>query len=115
MHILAKINPNNVVEEILNLDDSSQSLNEQELIGKFNLSANWKLGDSEALFGVGFRKNCPHVGFIFDSQRDAFIWPKRHQSWTLNEETCDWNPPTPRPEGHNYFWNEETKNWEESA
>lgn len=115
MHILAKINSSNIVEEILDLDQSCQNLSEQELIDKLNLSGNWKLGDTEALFGNGFRKNCPQIRFSFDAARDAFVWPKRYQSWTLNEDTCDWNPPTPRPDGHNHFWSEDLKSWQEST
>jgi hypothetical protein len=55
MHILAKINSNNIVEEILNLEESCQNLNEQHLINKFHLTGNCKLGDDASLFGQGFR------------------------------------------------------------
>jgi len=60
------------------------------------------------------RKNFAGVGMLYDSQRDAFIPPQPYPSWTLNEETCLWDSPVPRPnDGEIYRWNEETQNWEE--
>ncbi len=33
-------------------------------------------------------------------------------SWTFNEETCEFDPPTPRPtDGFFYIWNEEKQQW----
>jgi hypothetical protein len=54
------------------------------------------------------------MGHTYDETRDAFIRPQPFPSWTLNEDTCDWNPPTPFPDdGKKYIWNEETTSWEE--
>ena len=33
-------------------------------------------------------------------------------AWTLDEATCRMVPPTPRPEGENYFWRGSTNSWE---
>jgi hypothetical protein len=61
-----------------------------------------------------FRKNFAGIGYTFDKDRDAFIPPKPFASWTLNEDTCLWEPNTPRPDdGKVYNWNEETKSWDE--
>jgi len=58
------------------------------------------------------RKNYAGVGYTYDAQRDAFIPPKPFASWVLNEETCNWNAPTPMPtDGKMYVWNEETTSW----
>jgi hypothetical protein len=60
-----------------------------------------------------FRKNYAGVGYYYDSIRDAFIPPKPFPSWTLNEDSCLWDSPVPYPnDGNNYYWNEETLNWE---
>jgi hypothetical protein len=60
-----------------------------------------------------FRKNYAGVGYYYDSIRDAFIPPKPFPSWTLNEDSCLWDSPMPYPnDGNNYYWNEETLNWE---
>ena len=60
-----------------------------------------------------FRKNYAGVGFYYDEALDAFIPPKPFASWLLDEETCTWGPPVPRPtDGVTYFWNEATVDWE---
>jgi len=58
------------------------------------------------------RKNYAGVGFAYDRERDAFIPPKPYDSWILNEESCLWEAPVPRPDdGNNYEWDEETTSW----
>lgn len=62
--------------------------------------------------GRPLRKNYAGIGHVYDSVRDAFYAPQPHPSWTLDEETCFWNPPTPYPEdGNAYAWNEESLSW----
>lgn len=72
------------------------------------------LGGTHKLGGVPMRKNFAGVGFVYDELRDAFIPPQPFESWTLNEETCLWEPPIPRPEDATkiYKWNEETRTWD---
>ena len=66
--------------------------------------------------GRPFRKNYAGVGFTYDSVRDAFIPPQPFASWTLNEDTCLWEAPTPMPtDGKNYRWDEPTTSWAEVA
>ena len=60
--------------------------------------------------GIPLRKNYASVGFTYDRNLDAFIPPKPFPSWSLNEETCLWEPPTPKPEGV-YFWDESKQEW----
>lgn len=64
------------------------------------------------LGGTPFRKNYASVGYMYDRFRDAFIPPKIFNSWSLNEETCRWDPPIPYPtDGKLYYWDESVKNW----
>jgi len=64
--------------------------------------------------GRPLRKNYAGVGFTYDEQRDAFIPPKIYASWTLDEETCCWVSPIPRPnDGKFYSWDEGQQNWVE--
>ena len=66
--------------------------------------------------GVPLRKNYAGIGFTYDRTRDAFIPPNIFPSWTLNEETCLWEPPIPKPDdGKIYTWNETTTTWIEST
>ena len=68
------------------------------------------------LGGTPFRKNHAGIGFTYDETRDAFIPPKKHNSWTLNEDTCQWEAPVAYPnDGKRYDWNEETTSWVEVA
>jgi len=61
-----------------------------------------------------FRKNYAGVGYTYSFQLDAFIPPQPYQSWTLDESTCLWEPPTQMPDdGKRYLWDEETKSWTE--
>ena len=61
-----------------------------------------------------FRKNYAGVGYVFDTERDAFIPPKVYNSWTLNEDTCRWEAPIAYPDdGEEYSWDEANTNWVE--
>jgi hypothetical protein len=64
------------------------------------------------------RKNYAGIGYTYDSELDAFIAPKPFASWTLDEETCLWNAPTPYPtdvgteqDPKRYIWDEATVAW----
>ena len=61
------------------------------------------------------RKNFAGIGYIYDSNRDAFIPPKPYNSWIVNETTCQWEAPVPYPDGAlfgEYDWNENTQSWD---
>lgn len=65
-------------------------------------------------YNGNIRKNYASIGFTYDETRDAFIPPKPFESWILNEETCLWQAPTPRPTDDKlYSWDEETTSWVE--
>lgn len=63
--------------------------------------------------GTPLRKNYAGIGFTYDPQRDAFISPQPYASWTLNEDTCLWEAPTPCPDENTpYSWNESNMSWD---
>ena len=69
-------------------------------------------GGVHLLGGTPFRKNYAGVGYTYDETRDAFIPPQTYPSWTLNEDTCQWEPPVAPPnDGKTYNWDEETTSW----
>jgi len=70
------------------------------------LGGTWK----QTSYNGNMRFRYAGVGYTYDSDFDAFIAPKPFPSWTLNEETTDWEPPVARPEG-TYTWNEDTQEW----
>ena len=66
------------------------------------------------------RKNHAGIGYTYDETKDAFIPPQQFSSWTLNNTTCLWDPPIPKPsDGKTYRWDESlyqsdnTKGWVE--
>jgi hypothetical protein len=64
-------------------------------------------------YNSNFRKHFAGIGCTYDVNRDAFIAPKPFNSWILNEETCEWEPPTPYPDINDfYIWNEEELKWD---
>ena len=65
--------------------------------------------------GIALRKNYAGIGFTYDIDRDAFILPKPHNSWLLDESTCMWDSPVSRPDDGRYLWNEETQSWHEDS
>jgi len=67
--------------------------------------------------GTPIRKNYPSITWRYDEDRDAFLpSTKPFSSWTLNEETCLFDPPTPYPnDGAYYTWSEENIQWEQVA
>ena len=63
--------------------------------------------------GTPFRKNYAGVGDYYDESKDAFIPAKPFDSWILDEDTYQWEPPVayPEEEGGHYSWDEATTNW----
>jgi hypothetical protein len=58
------------------------------------------------------RKNYAGIGYSYDREKDAFIPPKPYNSWTLNEDSCLWEPPVVYPtDGNIYAWDEDLLNW----
>lgn len=58
------------------------------------------------------RKNYAGLGYIYDLSLDAFYEPQPYPSWTLDEQTCLWQPPVPYPsDGGIYAWDEASLSW----
>ena len=59
-----------------------------------------------------FRKNYAGTGYQYNSKKDAFIPPQPFPSWTLNEDTCQWEAPVAYPDDDKFYtWDEATTNW----
>lgn len=68
-------------------------------------------GGVHANGGTPLRKNFAGIGYIYDSERDAFYAPQPFASWILDDDTCVWQAPVERPTEGNYVWDEETVSW----
>lgn len=107
------------VEVVDNYNIVDSTGNEKEEIGIAYLESVYGVQEGivwkQTSYNKNFRKNYAGTGFTYDAGRDAFIPPKPFASWLLNETTCQWEAPTPRPtgDGKYYNWNESTTSWEE--
>jgi hypothetical protein len=104
----AEIDENNIVLRVNVGDNNEPDEGYQWLID--NLGGTW----IKTSYNGNIRKNYAGIGYTYDKERDAFIEPKPFESWVLNEDTCQWEPPTPYPiDGKSYYWDESAQNWEE--
>ena len=112
----AQIDENNVVLQVIVVDNgdcNGGDFPESESSGaEFCtnlLGGTWR----QTSYNNNFRFNYASPGYTFDETRNAFIPPKVFPTWILDESTCKWIPPVPRPEGGNWFWNEDSQSWDE--
>jgi hypothetical protein len=112
----AFLDENNVVTEVIVGKDEGNFDWEQQY-GSFRGQACKRtsfntFGGVHRLGGTPFRKNYAGIGYIYDSQRDAFISSKPFASWVLNENSCLWEAPVAKPDnGKLYEWDEVTTSW----
>lgn len=129
----ALVNEENIVYDVIFFHESVEDIEiekyfESKNIKAFKTSYNTKhnihyMYDEELKKFIdnpegALRKNYASVGYIYNENLDAFIPPKPYNSWILDENKGDWEPPTPYPEdGLNgdktYVWNEENLEWDE--
>ena len=113
----AELDENNVVlQVIVGVDEPHDG----EAIYAQTTGTVWKktsyntFAGEHRLGGTPFRKNYAGIGYTYDPDRDAFIAPQPYPSWTLDEQTCQWNPPIQYPsDDKRYEWDEQTTSWKE--
>jgi hypothetical protein len=102
----AQLDDNNVVLQVIVVADEHEQNGEQwchEFAG-----GRWK----QTSYNNRIRKNYAGKGYIYDEQRDAFIPPKPYVSWILDEDTCQWQSPNPKPDNqYQYRWSELLGQW----
>ena len=101
----ARLDPNNIVLEVLVVANTDEHRGQDFLAIDCGLGGRWAQTSYNTRRGVhtdptrvAFRKNYAGIGYTFDEQRDAFIDAQPYPSWLLNEETCLWNPPIAYPD-----------------
>lgn len=100
----AELDDNNKVIRVLVGDNNDPAGDEGYSWLIKNLGGRWVKTSYNAELNA-FRKNYAGIGYTYDEVRDAFIPPKPYPSFILDEATCRWLPPHPKPEG-NYAWDE---------
>lgn len=115
MSHFAKVEEGIVTEVIVAEQDFIDTLNDKDLWIQTSYNT---YGGQHKLGGTPLRKNYAAIGFTYDKEKDAFIPPRPYNSWTLDEDTCLWNPPIPMPENgdqnntKSYVWNEDELKWD---
>jgi len=90
----AKINSENIVENVIICDDSS-----------INTLEGFYVKETESTGAAS-------IGFTWNSSKNKFIKIQFYPSWTLNNETCEWEPPVARPSAPwSGYWDEESQEW----
>jgi hypothetical protein len=110
MSHFAEIDENNIVLRVLVGDNSLPNEGYDWFVE--NLGGRW----IQTSYNANFRKKYAGMGDTYDEERDAFISPKPFDSWVLDEETCQWQPPIARPDDSLFYsWNESELIWEETT
>lgn len=112
----AELGENNVVLRVIvvnNSDCLDENGNESEAVGaefcRRLLGGTWK----QTSYNGNFRKRYAGIGYVYNSELDAFVTQQPFPSWTL-DSNAEWQPPVPRPnDGKLYDWDENTQTWNE--
>jgi hypothetical protein len=90
----AKINSDNIVENIINCEESEIFAQAGEYV---------KVTESS---------RDAHIGSSYNAEKNKFIDPNPYPSWTLDQDTCDWASPAGiKPTDGNYRWDEQSLVW----
>jgi hypothetical protein len=110
----AELDENNTVKQVIVVHNNELLVDgvESEAKGiefcQSLFGGNW----IQTSYNATIRKNYAGIGMNYNSIRDAFILPKPFESWVLNEDTCQWETPSPYPtDGKEYIWDETIINW----
>jgi hypothetical protein len=104
----AELDENNVVLRVTvgDNDDPNGDEGYQWLLDK--LGGRWV----KTSYNNNIRVRYAGIGYTYDEERDAFIAPQPFESWSLNDETTEWEAPTPMPIGDvPHYWDEATLSW----
>ena len=104
----AFLDENNVVSEVITGIDETElieGLDTETWYGNFRGQT-----CKRTSYNNKIRKQYAGIGFTYDAVNDVFIAPQPYPSWSL-DNNFNWQPPTPRPEGINWYWNEVKQVW----
>lgn len=106
----AEIDENNVVLRVLVVPNEEETRGQDFLANDLGLGGRW----IQTSYNKNFRKNYAGIGYLYNEKLDIFLPPKPYPSWSLNENTGEWNAPVevPKDRSFSYSWNEDTLNWE---
>ena len=97
---------NNIVVKVLVVHNDLEHRGADFLANDLGLGGTW----IQTSYNNNFRKQYAGIGFTYDSLNDVFIAPQPFASWSL-DQNFDWQPPTPRPKGMGWYWDEDSLSW----
>jgi hypothetical protein len=107
----AQLNENNVIIDIVVISDDDILDDNGNLSEELGVERIKSLLGQDTRWVIANKQRVARIGDTYDHSRNAFIYKKPFPSWILNEDTLEWDAPTPIP-GENYVWNEETLTWD---
>lgn len=106
----AKVNKDNIVENVVVVPDEKESVG-NEYLNEIGLEGTW----IQCSFNNKIRNVFPGKGYLYNAELDVFLDKKPFNSWVLNESSFEWEAPSPAPEyndeTHFVEWDEETLSW----
>jgi len=112
----AELNDDNIVKQVVVVKNEELLIDGVEVESKGKefltnlLGGNW----IQTSINNNIRKQYAGIGFTYDAINDVFIAPQPFASWSL-DENFDWQPPTPRPDGFDWYWDEDSLSWLEQS
>jgi hypothetical protein len=104
----AKINEENIVEQVIVVDNQYESDGNTYINEVLQLDGTW----IQTSYNNTIRGNFAGIGYTYDIENDVFIAPQPFESWLLNEN-WQWEAPIPLPSSTEpgWMWDEEILNW----
>jgi len=104
----AFLDENNLVTEVISGKDETElieGLDPETYYGNFRGQI-----CKRTSYNNNIRKQYAGIGYTYDVVNDVFITPQPYPSWALDDD-FDWQPPTPRPDGDLWQWDEDLGEW----
>jgi hypothetical protein len=108
----AFLDANNVVTEVITGIDETElieDLDTETWYGNFRGQT-----CKRTSYNGNIRKQYAGISYTYDAINDVFIAPQPYPSWSL-DNNFDWQPPTPRPAGTAWYWDEDSLSWIEQS
>lgn len=103
----AEIDADNKVIRVLVGDNNDPNGDEGYQWLLDNLNGTW----IKTSYNGKIRKQFAGIGYTYDAVNDVFIAPQPYPSWALDND-FNWQPPISRPQGMNWYWNEQSLSWQ---
>jgi len=106
----ARIDENNIVQEVLVVPDEQQHRGEEFLSVDLGLGGRW----IQTSYNNNIRKVFAGLGYSYNEELDIFLAPKPYPSWVIDPVEQAWVPPIVRPTVENTqvaIWDEDALDW----